>query len=122
MIRLATSSESEILSLPVIAKEEKISAGYLEKIFSKLKKAKLIKARLGVSGGYILAQAPRDITVLAIITALEDNFSPFHCSSKSGKIYCKSNCRCDASGGFLMVEEAIRKTLKNIKLSDLLKN
>ncbi len=119
MINLAQNQDKEILSLAVIAHKENISLGYLEKIFSLLKKAGIIKAERGVAGGYKLAKSPENINVLKIITALEGKEPPFYCLENKGKVYCGIGCGCNVNMVFSKVEEAVRETLKNIKLSDL---
>jgi Rrf2 family protein len=119
IINLAKNQNKESLSLAVIAKKENISLGYLEKIFSKLKKAKIIKAERGAAGGYRLAREPADIDVLEIITALEGKEPPFYCLENDGKVYCGTGCGCNVKMVFNKVEEAVRETLKGIKLSEL---
>lgn len=121
MINLAKNQGKTSLALSAIAKEENISLGYLEKIFSKLKKARIIKAERGAGGGYKLIRKPEDIDILEIITALEGKEPPFYCLENKGKIYCGAGCGCNVKMVFNKVEEAVKKTLKNIKLSDLIK-
>ncbi len=120
IINLAKNQNKESLSLAVIAKKENISLGYLEKIFATLKKAKIIKAERGVAGGYKLIKKPEEIDILEIINALEGKEPPFYCVENKGKVYCGSGCGCNVKMVFNKVEEAVKKTLKNIKLSDLI--
>lgn len=120
MINLAKNQDEESLSLGVIAKKENISLRYLEKIFSLLKKAKIIKAERGAAGGYKLIKKPEEINILEIITALEGKEPPFYCLENDGKVYCGAGCGCNVKVVFNKVEEAVKKTLKGIKLSDLI--
>lgn len=55
----------------ILAERHGISEGYLEQIFSTLKKAGLIKSIKGAQGGYALAKPATEITVASIFTALE---------------------------------------------------
>ncbi len=119
MINLAKRSKKGSVSLAVIAKDEGISLKYLEKLFSDLKKAKLVKSEIGATGGYKLAKNASKITVYDIIKALEGDITPFHCLSASGKINCSAKCNCGATIVLIKVQEAMKKTLKNIKLSEL---
>lgn len=120
MINLAKNSKENSVSLSKIAKDEKISQGYLERIFSNLKKAKLVTSEKGVSGGYVLRKASNDITVYEIIKASEGEKSSFHCVEKGDKVYCGAICKCGVEPVLLNIEQAINKTLKNIKLSELI--
>ena len=119
MIRLAGHKGPESLSLPNIAKAENISLGYLERLFADLKKNGLVKAGKGAKGGYKLSKPANKMAVYEIVKSLEGKMSPFHCLDESGKIYCKASCRCGATKVLIKVQEAVIKTLKGIKLSDL---
>jgi len=120
MINLAKRAKRGSVSLHAIAQEEKISLKYLERLFAGLKKAGLVKAVKGASGGYLLAKNSKQITIYDIIKALEGKLSPFHCSSKNEKIFCSSICHCEVTQVLTRVEQAINSTLKDIKLSQLL--
>lgn len=119
MIVLAENWGQDKMSLATIAKNEGISAKYLERIFSILKKEKLLASEKGVNGGYSLAINPKDITIYDIVRALEGKMTPFHCLDESGKIYCNSKCNCGATGVLIKVQDAINSTLKSINLSSL---
>ena len=51
------------ISLATIAKHEGISVKYLEQIFSRLKKEKLVLSEKGANGGYSLTRKPSDISI-----------------------------------------------------------
>lgn len=119
VIRLAKSHGGEQVSLPLIAKSENISLKYLERMFSSLKEAKIVKSEKGASGGYKLTRKPSEISVLDIIEALEGDLSLFHCLKKNEKVYCNTRCQCSATEALEKVQNSIMLTLKNIKLNDL---
>jgi len=75
MVDLAVYSIGDHVSLKNIAERQNISEGYLEQVFSTLRKAGLINSIKGAQGGYVLAAKPADITVGAILRALEGNLS-----------------------------------------------
>lgn len=120
MINLAKQEKFGNVSLAVIAKQEKISLKYLERLFAILKRAGLIKAVKGAAGGYFLAKSAEQINIYDIVKALEGKLSPFHCSSQNEKIFCGSSCHCAAAKVLEKVEQAINSTLKDIKLNQLL--
>lgn len=120
MINLAKRQKRGSVSLHAIAQEEKISLKYLERLFANLKKAGLVKAEIGAGGGYRLAKSPRLINVYVIIKVLEGQEKPFHCLEKSRKVFCGPACRCGATLVMFKLQQAIAKTLTNIKLSQLL--
>ena len=118
MIRLVKNKEA--MSLPKIAKMEGISLGYLERLFSKLKKRGLIEASLGMKGGYILAKKAKDVSVFDIVDSLEEGISMFHCLNNAGKVVCPAKSKCGASIVLSKVQRSVYETLKNIKLSEIL--
>ena len=73
------------VGLPVPAQEistrQEIPIRYLEQIFNRLKKAKLIKSKKGPSGGYVLSQVPEQITVGDIARAVKEPLDLVYCGS-----------------------------------------
>ena len=104
-------------SIAEISFEENISAKYLEQIFIKLKKAAIVVSQKGKSGGYTLTREPRQITVGDIVEILEGKIEPTKCYSAE----CKNN-QCASKKVWVKLSQEIKKTLDNIKLSDLIKN
>lgn len=120
MINLAKNHKNGSISLAKIANEENISQGYLERLFSNLKKAKLVKSAKGASGGYELSANPNNVNVLDIISAVEGKLPPFYCVENDNKIYCTANCHCRVNFVLSKVDEAVKKAMKDIKLSKLI--
>lgn len=120
MINLAKNSKGGSLSLAKIAQDEKISLGYLERLFSKLKKAGLVKSERGTHGGYSLTRKPEDISILDIVKTLEGNISYFRCVSDTGVVSCDFSNACGAVKVLSRLQKAVNDTLVNFKLSELL--
>jgi Rrf2 family protein len=120
MINLAKHEKFSSVSLAIIAKEENISLKYLERLFASLKKARLVKAIKGASGGYSLSKKAKQINIYDIIIALEGELNAFHCTGKKEKVYCGNKCKCEVTAVLSKVEQAINSTLKSIKLNQLL--
>jgi Rrf2 family protein len=107
------------LSLTKIAEKENISVKYLEQIFSKLKRGKLVISEKGMSGGYKLPCSPGKISVYDIVNTLEGNLSPFHCLDKQGKVFCGNNCYCNATLVLKKIQDSLCQTLKSMTLKNL---
>jgi Rrf2 family protein len=100
-----------------IAEEEDISQKYLERLLGVLNKNNLVTSQKGKSGGYVLANNPKKIQVGEIIEVLEGTIAPMRCVGK----FCSSEKHCPSSIVWNKLGEQIRKTLYNIKLSELIK-
>ena len=114
------------LPVPVqeISTRQEIPIRYLEQIFHKLKRAKLLKSKKGPSGGYVLALAPEKITVGDIIRAVKEPLDLVFCVSaeaEDGKA-CHKVDQCVT----MPVWEAAGKLLKDyfdsITITDLCEN
>lgn len=121
IIKIAKHMDQGAISLATIANEEKISLGYLEKIISQLKKAGLVKASKGVSGGYSLARQPEEVSAYEIIKTLEGK-NVFYCLDEGGKVYCNQSCHCEANSFLLKLQGKIISALSSVTLSDLIDN
>lgn len=102
-------------NLQAIAREEKISVKYLERIIGELRKNNLLTSSKGKAGGYILAKNPKQITTGEIVEILDGPIAPTKCS------LCGIENKCSSSLVWIKLGQEIKKTLDNIKLSDLIK-
>lgn len=100
-------------SIKLIAKEEKISLKYLERLMGELRKNNLVMSRKGKSGGYALFRKPKEIKAGEIIEILDGPLSPMKC------IACTYGNQCSSSLVWLKLGTQIRKTLYAINLNDL---
>ena len=64
-----------------IADRQQIPMRFLEQIFQDLRRAHLVTGKRGRNGGYVLAKAPSEITLLDIVLATN---GPFGFGSKNG--------------------------------------
>ena len=102
------------LSTSKIAQKYDISEDYLKKIANQLKTKRLIKAKEGKGGGYILAKDPSKITLDRVMDILEGELMVSPCQ------YCpKATGSCGFNSFWEEVGMDWQKYFKNIKLSDL---
>tara|TARA_B110000238_G_C15854903_1_gene322669 strand:- start:71 stop:529 length:459 start_codon:yes stop_codon:yes gene_type:complete len=69
---LAFLAPTELASLTDIARRQNISLPYLEQLFVKLRRAKLVESVRGPNGGYRLARPAHDIRVVDILEAVDE--------------------------------------------------
>ena len=63
-----------------LATYQGVSETYLSKVYTKLRKAGIIKSMPGVNGGYELARIPENITFWNIVEAVEGTAPLFQCA------------------------------------------
>jgi len=71
MMELTRTRGGDSVQIKDIADAQDIPQHYLEQLLVTLRKAGFVKSFRGTNGGYALAKAPSQITVLEILTALE---------------------------------------------------
>lgn len=103
-------------SINEISIEENISAKYLEQIFNKLRRSGIVLSQKGKGGGYTLVKDPQQIKIGEIIEAMEGKIEPTKCNRPE----C-INSKCASKKVWIKLSQEIKKTLDNIKLSDLVK-
>jgi Rrf2 family protein len=115
MVLLAKSYKlKQIISTKEISQKEGVPFDFLEKILSNLEKAKLVKGKKGIGGGYVLAKNLNKITAKDIVKTLENTIA-VNCS------FCGKSKKCLAKNVWRKIDIAIDKTLKSITLADLIK-
>ena len=114
------TKENKCCSVREISQKEHIPFEYLEKIFSKLKKAGLLSVKRGVSGGYSLSRDPKDISIGQVVQALDGKFNPVQCTD--GQFKCPQSCGCLAQKMWHKIQTAFISTLDSISLSSLIKD
>jgi len=72
MMDLAIHESNGPVTLADISECQDISLSYLEQLFSKLRRQNLVRGVRGPGGGYQLARPASDITIAAIIAAVDE--------------------------------------------------
>ncbi|HET7197818.1 MAG TPA: Rrf2 family transcriptional regulator, partial [Burkholderiales bacterium] len=72
MVDLAMRQSRGPVTLAAISERQHISLSYLEQLFGKLRRSKLVSSVRGPGGGYNLAHAAQGITVAQIVSAVDE--------------------------------------------------
>ena len=91
MIDLALRQDGGPVTLAGIAARQSISLSYLEQLFGKLRRHKLVSSVRGPGGGYCLAKPMAEVTVANIIVAVDEPLDATQCG---GKQNCHDEHRC----------------------------
>ena len=73
MYELSKHQEDSPMQIKDISANANIPQNYLEQLLSKLRRAELVKSVRGARGGYILAKSAKEIKIVDILIALEDD-------------------------------------------------
>jgi Rrf2 family protein len=71
VIYLARQERSRVVSVSEMATVIAVSAKFLEDVLGALRAAGIVHSRRGKEGGYVLALAPAEMTVLDVVRAIE---------------------------------------------------
>jgi Rrf2 family protein len=71
-----------------IAARQNIPIKFLEQILLSLKRLGFVQSRKGPGGGYFLARAAGEITLGAVVRAMDGPLAPISCVSVSGYMEC----------------------------------
>lgn len=101
-----------------IAEEQGIGEKFISRIVVSLREAGMIHSSRGPDGGFRLAKAPCDITLLAIIEALQGEISLVDCISANET--CSRSATCVTRTVWSDVNLLIRSTLRTVTLEQIL--
>ncbi len=118
MIDIATHSDGEPVSLAEIAERQDISQEYLEQLFGKLRKAKLVESARGPGGGYRLACDKSMIPVAKIIAAVDEELQFTRCDGDAVE-GCVKGERCNAHDLWSSLGRQMMAFLSSITLEDV---
>ncbi len=124
LIQLGLHGSGQPVSLKAVADAENLPLAYLERIAALLKKAGLITATRGAHGGYVLAAAPQEITMDAVVLALEGAIAPMDCfvDDRDSRVQCShltDGEHCATKLLWTRVQMGVIKSLQRTTLAEL---
>ena len=105
------------VSLSDIAKRQEISISYLEQLFSKLRKKGLVVSTRGASGGYHIAKPINEISIMTIISAVDESVDARACEGKGN---CQDGAMCLTHDLWNGLSEQIENYLSTVTLDTLI--
>lgn len=113
------------LGVKELASFQGISESYLSKVFTKLRKAGIVRATPGVKGGYELARDAKNISFWDVVVAIEGNSNLFQCAGILNNVIINDDdfqaesldqCPCLIKEVMLEGEEKMREYLRGKSL------
>ncbi len=116
MLDLALREGSGPISLADISERQGISLSYLEQLFTKLRRAGLVKSTRGPGGGYSLSVPASELPVAKVITAVDEKVDTTRCGGLGN---CQDGEPCLTHELWVDLSEQIYEFLNGISLGDL---
>lgn len=116
MLDLALHADKSPVPLADISVRQGISLSYLEQLFAKLRKEGLVDSARGPGGGYRLSRASDQISIVEIITAIDESVEATRCG---GLANCQDGQPCLTHELWADLSKQIYDFLHGISLAHL---
>ncbi|WP_130471390.1 Rrf2 family transcriptional regulator [Candidatus Magnetaquicoccus inordinatus] len=125
MLDLSYHGAGKPISLAEISHRQDISLSYLEQLFAKLRRCGLVRSVRGPGGGYVLGEKPEEISIAAIIRAVDEPIRATSCTGEAEKV-CRPGSsnpnnpsRCITHHLWENVGEHLNRYLESLDLAHL---
>jgi FeS assembly SUF system regulator len=116
MTQMATSGP--VHTAAALADRTGLPAPTVAKLLKLAARGGLIVSQRGAAGGYSLARPPADISVAAIVQAIDGPIALTECVDGSDSI-CGVETLCPIRGGWDRLNRAVRRALEDVSLADM---
>lgn len=118
MIDLALRDQTGPVALAAISSRQHISLSYLEQLFGKLRRHRLVESTRGPGGGYSLGRPAPEISIADIILAVDE---PIDSTGCAGKENCmgENAGRCMTHDLWTSLNAKMIEYLSSVSLHDL---
>ncbi|MGF1463329.1 MAG: Rrf2 family transcriptional regulator [Maricaulaceae bacterium] len=91
---LALHGRDGPVTLADIASRQEISLSYLEQLFAKMRRARVVESVRGPGGGYKLARAASETRIADVVTAVDEPMTVTRCSPAQSEGCMSQKGRC----------------------------
>ena len=115
------AAQERMVSTSELSRKLNVSANYVPKIAKKLKNAKIVTACEGTNGGYMLAKQPENISLMDIISCVEETMAINRCLEEDR--FCSGNLEdtCKIHKILLSLQNTYNNKLESVKVSDVIR-
>ena len=118
MLDLALHGDQGPVSLADISARQEISLSYLEQLFSRLRRQKLVVSIRGPGGGYRLSRPAADLYIAEVVDADSESLDTTRCGNKGD---CQNGEKCLTHHLWSDLSDQIHQFLSEISLGDLMR-
>jgi Rrf2 family transcriptional regulator, iron-sulfur cluster assembly transcription factor len=121
LIRIASCTDKEGMSIPQLSTAEGLSSHYVAKLTRILRMAGFVNSTPGYKGGYVLAKSAKLIVINEVLKALGGAlFDQKFCGSHAGSFkLCTNSVDCSARSLWQLIQISVDRLLDKITLHDL---
>jgi Rrf2 family protein len=119
VLALARSRDGERLSVRTIAAEQSVPPAFLPQVMRDLVRAGIVEGAVGRSGGYRLARAASDVSLLEIVEAVEGDSRRRVCVLRGGP--CSISGVCDVHGMFVAAQDDVLTRLRRTSVAEAIR-
>lgn len=119
LLSLALHDDGTPTSVRDIADRTALPQPYLEQILLALKGAGIVRSKRGVGGGYVLARRPEEITLAAIVSAVDGPIAVGDFGEPHQDGACDHEGQCVLLAVWANVGEHMRRLLEGQTLADI---
>ena len=119
MLDLSLNYGIRPITLADISDRQGISLSYLEQLFANLRRQGLVISSRGPGGGYRLSRSADEVTVLDVVSAVDEKVDATRCEGKGN---CDNGEQCLSHEIWQSLSDQIRLDLSNITLGQVVKD
>jgi Rrf2 family protein len=121
LIRIASCSTEQGMSIPQLSESEGISSHYVAKLTRILRMEGFINSTPGYKGGYVLARPSNEIKIRQVLKALGGLlFDQDFCGQHAGSVkLCTHSVDCSSRSLWKMIQFTVDQLLDKITVYDL---
>lgn len=121
VMTVAAKSAERRLSAPEVALATGIPVPTVAKLMGTLARAGLLSASRGAGGGFQFCHAPGDVSIAAIIEAVDGPIALTQCQHSGGTANdCSIGTSCSVRGHWGPINRAVRDALAAVTLAELI--
>jgi len=116
LTHLASTPVDQVHNARELAESAHLPLPMVSKILKVLTREGFLVSQRGAKGGYSLARRPEDVTVVAVIDALEGPIALTECGAGS----CEREANCVVRAPWQRINRVVRQSLEDVRLADLI--
>ena len=118
VLAVLASAPDRVLSAAELAERAHLEPPTVAKVLKPLAHAGLVEGFRGATGGYRLARPARDISLIAIVEAIEGPLGMTECSGEHSN--CELEPHCGVQSHWRRINDVIAEALGGVTLADML--